>query len=45
MGVLDALNLDGMNVVITGGGTGLGLEMVRGMANAGANGPSLPGSI
>ena len=37
MGVLDALNLDGMNVVITGGGTGLGLEMVRGMANAGAN--------
>ena len=37
MGVLDALNLDGMNVVITGGGTGLGLEMVRGMAEAGAN--------
>ncbi|MCH7907165.1 MAG: SDR family NAD(P)-dependent oxidoreductase, partial [Chloroflexi bacterium] len=26
-----------MNVVITGGGTGLGLEMVRGMAKAGAN--------
>ena len=37
MGVLDALNLDGKNVVITGGGTGLGLEMVRGMAEAGAN--------
>ena len=35
--MLENLNLDGKTVVITGGGTGLGLEMVRALARAGAN--------
>ena len=34
---LDSLNLDEKIVVITGGGTGLGLEMGRDLARAGAN--------
>lgn len=34
---LEKLNLDGRVVVITGGGTGLGLEMVRHLAKAGAD--------
>ena len=35
--MLETLNLDGKSVAITGGGTGLGLAMVRAMARAGAN--------
>ena len=35
--MLESLSLDGKVVVITGGGTGLGLAMVRAMARAGAN--------
>ena len=35
--MLDRLSLDGKSVVITGGGTGLGLAMVRAMARAGAD--------
>jgi 2-deoxy-D-gluconate 3-dehydrogenase len=35
--MLESLNLDGKVVVITGGGTGLGLEMVRALARSGAN--------
>ena len=35
--LLDSLNLDEKIVVITGGGTGLGLEMGRDLARAGAN--------
>lgn len=35
--MLEKLNLDGKTVVITGGGTGLGREMVRHMARAGAD--------
>ena len=35
--MLERFNLDGQVVVITGGGTGLGLEMVRHLARAGAN--------
>ena len=35
--MLQGLSLDGQVVVITGGGTGLGLEMVRHLARAGAN--------
>lgn len=34
---LEKLNLEGRVVVITGGGTGLGLEMVRHLARAGAD--------
>ena len=34
--MLENLNLDGRVVVITGGGTGLGLEMARALARAGA---------
>ena len=33
--LLDSLNLDEKIVVITGGGTGLGLEMGRDLARAG----------
>ena len=33
--MLESLNLDGRVVVITGGGTGLGLEMVRALARSG----------
>ncbi len=35
--MLERLNMDGRVVVITGGGTGLGLEMVRHLARAGAD--------
>jgi gluconate 5-dehydrogenase len=35
--MLENLNLDGKVVVITGGGTGLGLEMVRALTRSGAN--------
>ncbi|KKZ12822.1 MAG: hypothetical protein TQ37_05105 [Candidatus Synechococcus spongiarum 15L] len=35
--MLDRLSLDGRVAVVTGGGTGLGLEMVRHLARAGAN--------
>ena len=35
--MLERLNLDGNVVIVTGGGTGLGLEMVRHLARAGAN--------
>ena len=35
--MLENLNLDGRVVVITGGGTGLGLEMVRALTRSGAN--------
>ena len=35
--MLENLNLDGKVVVITGGGTGLGLEMVRTLTRSGAN--------
>ena len=34
--MLESLSLDGRSVVITGGGTGLGLAMVRALARAGA---------
>ena len=34
--MLESLSLDGKSVVITGGGTGLGLSMVRALARAGA---------
>ncbi len=35
--MLESLSLEGKSVVITGGGTGLGREMVRAMARAGAD--------
>ena len=35
--MLESLSLDGKVVVLTGGGTGLGLAMVRALARAGAN--------
>ncbi len=35
--VLDKLNLDGKTVIVTGGGTGLGREMVLALARAGAD--------
>ena len=35
--MLESLSLEGKSVVITGGGTGLGLAMVRAMARAGAD--------
>ncbi len=35
--MLESLSLEGRSVVITGGGTGLGLAMVRAMARAGAD--------
>ena len=35
--MLETLNLDGKVIVITGGGTGLGLSMVRALARAGAD--------
>ena len=37
MAMLENLYLDGKVVVITGGGTGLGLEMVRALTRSGAN--------
>lgn len=36
MNVFDSLRLDGRRALITGGGRGLGLEMARALANAGA---------
>ena len=35
--MLESLSLDGKSIAITGGGTGLGLAMVRALARAGAN--------
>ncbi len=35
--MLESLSLEGRVIVITGGGTGLGLAMVRALARAGAN--------
>ncbi|MFW6174721.1 MAG: SDR family NAD(P)-dependent oxidoreductase [Chloroflexota bacterium] len=35
--VLEALNLDGRSAVVTGGGTGLGREMVRALSAAGSD--------
>ena len=35
--MLESLSLDGKSIVITGGGTGLGLAMVRALARAGAD--------
>ena len=35
--MLERLSLDGQVAIVTGGGTGLGLEMVRHLARAGAN--------
>ena len=35
--MLERLSLDGRVAIVTGGGTGLGLEMVRHLARAGAD--------